>query len=70
MRTKPTMSKRMLRSVTVVALSAVVAFGVSGFSSGAKGEERVGGDIRSSSTVLAADSGDKAVAFPNDSVWS
>ncbi|MPY53963.1 hypothetical protein FPZ41_37530 [Streptomyces sp. K1PN6] len=67
MRTKPTMGKRMLRSVLVAAFSAVVAFGsLSGFS-GAEGK----GDSVWSSTANSTEAGDgETPAGTDDSVWS
>ncbi|MEV7072008.1 hypothetical protein ACIQJT_17775 [Streptomyces sp. NPDC091972] len=64
MRTKPTMRKRMLRSVLVAAFSAVVAFGALSGLSGAKSDARETGGVQS---VVVAD--DELVAVPADSKW-
>ena len=67
MRTKPTMRKRMLRSVLVAAFSAVVAFGTLSGLSGAKGDIRAD-SVWSLTPATAATGG--APAHPDDSVWS
>lgn len=70
MRTKPTMRKRMLRSILVAAFSAVVAFGSLSGLSGAKGDARAD----TVWSVVKADTGqvatDAAPAVPDDTVWS
>ncbi|WP_175647220.1 hypothetical protein [Streptomyces cyaneochromogenes] len=66
MRTKPTMRKRMLRSVLVAAFSAVVAFGTLAGLSGAKSDVHKVSDARS--VVVAAD-GDNGPVVPLDTRW-
>jgi len=65
-RTKPTMGKRMLRSVLVAAVSAVVAFGTLAGLSGAKSDvHKVGGD---QTVSVAAGRGTMSVT-PLDTRW-
>lgn len=68
MRTKPTMRKRMLRSVLVAAFSAVVAFGTLSGLSGTKSDTRA--DTQWS--VVKADGvvDSVVVATPGDTQWS
>lgn len=80
MRTKPTMHKRMLRSVLVAAFSAVVAFGALGGLSATKSDiardsswsttaAAVPGD--SSWVIVASDvPGDSSWVAPADSSWA
>ncbi|MFF8777962.1 hypothetical protein ACF07W_11940 [Streptomyces sp. NPDC015140] len=65
MRTKPTMSKRMLRSVLVAAFSAVVAFGALNGLVTAQGDERANG-VES----VEVSAGQDAAAVTDDTVWS
>ncbi|MFD0316342.1 hypothetical protein [Streptomyces flavalbus] len=65
MRTKPTMHKRMLRSVLVAAFSAVVAFGTLAGLSGAKGDvHEADGQV-----AVVAVAADQPLYFPADSRW-
>lgn len=66
MRTKPTMRKRMLRSVLVAAFSTVVALGAFAGLSGAKSDVHGVGATETAQTVVV---GDEAQAFPADTVW-
>jgi hypothetical protein len=73
MRTKPTMHKRMLRSVLAAAFSAAVAFGALGGLSGAQGDTAQDSTWQTTS-VSAAGAGDStwivtASAAPGDSTW-
>ena len=68
MRTKPTMRKRMLRSVLVAAFSAVVAFGALSGPAGA--QSGVEGDTVWSSEAVGAGDGEDVVYRPADTVWS
>jgi hypothetical protein len=66
-RTKPTMRKKMLRSVLVVAASAVVAFGALAGLSGAQSDAHgavVGAEVAPTGAV-----GDEMVSLPADSKW-
>ncbi|MEU9172021.1 hypothetical protein AB0D34_30215 [Streptomyces sp. NPDC048420] len=65
MRTKPTMGKRMLRSVLVAAFSAVVAFGTLSGLSAVKSDAHTS-DVKS--VVVASD--ENAELFPADTIWS
>ncbi|CAM5715509.1 putative protein OS=Streptomyces tendae OX=1932 GN=GUR47_19965 PE=4 SV=1 [Streptomyces tendae] len=69
MRTKPTMSKRMLRSVLVAAFSAVVAFGALNGLGTAQGEGRVS-SVESVAAVPAASVSANAEATTSDTIWS
>ncbi|WP_416984376.1 hypothetical protein [Streptomyces sp. T028] len=68
MRTKPTMGKRMLRSVLVAAFSAVVAFGSLGGLPDAKGDMRADSVWATTPESVVAD-GDTPVGT-DDSVWA
>ncbi|MFG2680299.1 hypothetical protein [Streptomyces sp. NPDC048392] len=61
------MRKKMLRSVLVVAVSAVVAFGALAGLSGAKGDAH--GAVVGVEIAPAAAVGDEAVNLPADSKW-
>lgn len=67
MRTKPTMRKKMLRSVLVVAVSAVVASGALAGLSGAKSDAH--GAVVGAETAPAVTVGGEAVSLPADSKW-
>ena len=73
MRTKPIMRNRMLRSVLVVAFSAVVAFGaLSGLSDAKVGvkADSVWPVATSESEVVSGDTLSTTVVTPDDSVWA
>ncbi|MFE7842762.1 hypothetical protein ACFU53_43875 [Streptomyces sp. NPDC057474] len=73
MRTKPTMGKRMLRSVLAAAFSAVVAFGALSGLSDAKGgvkADSVWPVVTPKSEVVAGDDLSTTPVAPEDSVWA
>ncbi|GAB2328321.1 hypothetical protein AB0N20_17530 [Streptomyces griseoincarnatus] len=64
------MRKRMLRSVLVAALSAVVAFGALSGLSGAQDSGNTEGDTVWSTGGAGAGDGEDVAYFPADTVWS
>ena len=73
MRTKPTMGKRMLRSVLAAAFSAVVAFGALSGLSDAKGgvkADSVWPIVQPGTGSVAGDGLTTTTVIPADSVWA